>query len=89
MRESKIDFMSEKQRIEGLEKPPFLVKPLYMGSRKMLGKVVKPLKVLARTPLIAWFGNLFSLSIEKSGKVEGRIHVLVQLRAAQIIECPF
>lgn len=81
--------MSEKQRIEGLENPPLSVKPLYAGSRKMLGKVVKPIKVLARAPLIAWFGNLFSLSIEKSGKLEGRIHVLAQLRAAQIIECPF
>ncbi len=83
--------MSETQRIRGIEENEvsIWVKPLYAGSRKMLGKVVKPIKVLARTPLIAWFGNLFSLSIEKSGKVEGRIHVLAQLRAAQIIECAF
>ena len=83
--------MSEKQRINGLEEneAPLSVKPLYMGSKKILGKVVQPLKVMARRPSIAWFGNLLGLAIEKSGKVEARIHVLAQLRAAQIVECPF
>ena len=53
------------------------------------GKVGTSLKVLAHRPSIAWFGNLFGLAIEKSGTVEKRIHLLAQLRAAQIVECPF
>lgn len=83
--------MSETQRIQGIEEneASFLVKPLYAASKKFLGKVVEPLKIQARRPGIAWFGNLLSLAIEKSGKVEARIHVLAQLRAAQIVECPF
>ncbi len=83
--------MSEKQRIKGIEedKVPLLVKPLYMASKKMVGKIVEPLKIQAHRPSIAWFGNLLGLAIEKSGKVEARIHVLAQLRAAQIVECPF
>ena len=83
--------MKEVQRIKGVEEEeaPLSVKPLFMGSRKILGKVVEPLKVMARRPAIAWFGNLLGLAIEKSGKVEARIHVLAQLRAAQIVECPF
>jgi len=44
---------------------------------------------MAHRPSIAWFGNLFGIAIEKSGKVEQRIHLLVQLRTAQIVECPF
>ncbi len=82
--------MSEK-RIKGVEesKVSLLVKPLYIASKKMVGKVVEPLKVQALRPLIAWFGNLLGLAIEKSGKVEARIHILAQLRAAQIVECPF
>ena len=83
--------MSEKQRIQGVDedKAPLTVKPLYLASKKMVGKIVEPLKVQARRPAIAWFGNLLGLAIEKSGKVEARIHVLAQLRAAQIVECPF
>lgn len=91
----KIDFiyktMDGKQRIIGLEESeaPLSVKPLYIGSKKTVGKVVTPLKVQAHRPSIAWFGNLLGLAIQKSGKVEARIHVMAQLRAAQIVECPF
>ncbi len=83
--------MNEVQRVRGLEEneASVLVKPLYAAVRKVLGKVVQPVKVQSRRPGIAWFGNLFGLAIEKSGKVEARIHVMAQLRAAQIIECPF
>jgi hypothetical protein len=83
--------MQETQRIKGVEesKAPFSVKPLFMASRKILGKVVEPLKVMARRPSIAWFGNLLGVAIEKSGTIEARIHILAQLRAAQIVECPF
>ncbi len=75
------------KRIKGLDKAPLVVKPLYIGSKKMVGKVVEPLKVQALRPSVAWFGNLLGLAIPK--KVEERIHVLVQLRAAQVVECPF
>jgi hypothetical protein len=83
--------MNEKQRIQGIEedKVSLLVKPLYMASKKMVGKIVEPLKIQAHRPSIAWLGNLLGLAIEKSGKVEARFHILAQLRAAQIVECPF
>jgi hypothetical protein len=77
------------KRIKGLEKAPVSMKPLYAASKKMVGKVVEPLKVQAHRPSIAWFGNLLGLVIDRSGKVEARIHVMAQLRAAQIVECPF
>ncbi len=82
--------MSEKQRIKGVEETEasVLIKPLYAASKKILGKVVQPLKVQARRPGIAWFGILLGLAIENSGKFESRIYFLAQLRAAQIVECP-
>ncbi len=82
--------MSEK-RIKGIgeKKVSLLVKPLYIASKKMVGKVVEPIKVQAHRPSIAWIGSLLGMAIEKSGKVEARIHILAQLRAAQIVECPF
>jgi hypothetical protein len=83
--------MEKDKRISGIEeyKASLWIKPLYVGSKKLVGKVIEPVKVQARRPLIAYLSNLLSLAIEKSGKVELRIHVLVQLRAAQMIECSF
>lgn len=86
--EIKIKKMSRIKPIEEMDAPIFL-KPLYMGFKKIAGKVGTSLKVSAHRPSIAWFANLFGLAIEKSGTVEKRIHFLVQLRAAQIVECPF
>jgi alkylhydroperoxidase family enzyme len=79
------------QRIKAIEEAdaPIILKPLYIGFKRIAGKVGTSLKVLAHRPSIAWFGNLFGLAIEKSGTVERRIHLLAQLRAAQIVECPF
>src|SRR5688572_29922506 len=78
-------------RIKTIEEKdaPIFLKPLYMGFKRIAGKVGTSLKVSAHRPSIAWFGNLFGLAIEKSGTVERRIHLLTQLRAAQIVECPF
>lgn len=79
------------QRIEGLEErdAPLLARPAYWITKRMFGKVLTPIKVGARRPGIMWLGNLLGLAVEKSGKVERRIHALAQLRAAQIVECPF
>jgi alkylhydroperoxidase family enzyme len=79
------------QRIKGIEEEaaPIVLKPLYMGFKKVAGKIGTSLKVMAHRPSIAWFSNLLGLTIEKSGKVERRIHLLAQLRAAQTVECPF
>ena len=79
------------QRIKGIEEAdaPIVLKPLYMGFKKVAGKIGTSLKVMAHRPSIAWFSNLLGLTIEKSGKVERRIHLLAQLRAAQTVECPF
>lgn len=79
------------QRIQGVEEQQasIFLQPLYSGCKKIYGSVVTSLKVQARRPGIAWAGSILGLSIEKSGKVEARIHVLAQLRTAQIVECPF
>ncbi len=79
------------QRIKAIEEAdaPIILKPLYIGFKRIAGRVGTSLKVLAHRPSIAWLGNLFGLAIEKSGTVERKIHLLAQLRAAQIVECPF
>jgi alkylhydroperoxidase family enzyme len=79
------------QRIKPIEESeaPLWIKPLYSAYKKAVGKVATSLKVQAHRPAIAWFGNILGVTIEKSGKVEKRIHLLAQLRVAQIVDCPF
>jgi hypothetical protein len=79
------------QRIQGLEQneAPRLARPIYWVVKRMFGKVLTPIKVQARRPGIAWFGSLLGMAIDKSGKIEKSLHTLVQLRAAQVVECPF
>jgi Na+-translocating ferredoxin:NAD+ oxidoreductase RnfC subunit len=81
--------MEQAQRIAGVEedKAPLWIQPLFAATKKIVGRVTGSIKVQARRPGIAWFGNLAGLAIEKSGKVERRIHVFAQFRAAQIVEC--
>jgi alkylhydroperoxidase family enzyme len=78
-------------RIRGLEthEAPFIVRPLYWVTRRIFGKDLTPLKVAARRPKVAWFGNLLALAFEKSSKIDARLNHLVNLRAAQMIGCPF
>lgn len=79
------------QRIKAIEEAdaPIMLKPLYIGFKKVVGKVGTSLKMMAHRPTIAWFSNILGLAIEKSGKVEQRVHLLAQLRAAQTVECPY
>lgn len=78
-------------RVRGLEEneAPLIARPIYWVVKRMFGKVLTPIKIQARRPGVAWLGNLLGLAIEKSGKVEKSLHTLVQLRAAQVVECPF
>jgi alkylhydroperoxidase family enzyme len=78
-------------RIRGLEssEAPFVARPLYWITRRMFGRDLTPLKVAARRPKVAWFGNLLALAFEKSPKIDARLNHLVHLRTAQMIGCPF
>ena len=78
-------------RITGLEKEQasWLVKPVYNIVRKMFGKDLTPIKVQARRPGILWASNFLGLAVDKSKLLRRRMHVLVQLRTAQCVGCPF
>jgi hypothetical protein len=55
--------------------------------KKMFGKELTPYRVIARRPKILWLGSLLGKVI--IGEVEPCLHELAQLRAAQLIGCPF
>ena len=78
-------------RIPPLEskETPLLAKPFLALLRRMFGKPLTPYRIQARRPGILWFGALLGAVIERSGKADARVHELAQLRAAQMIGCPF
>ncbi len=76
-------------RIRPLERreTPLASRPFLSILKKMFGKELTPYRVIARRPKILWLSGLLGKVI--SGKVDLRVHELVQLRAAQMIGCPF
>ncbi|MEA2626286.1 MAG: hypothetical protein QOD06_2331 [Candidatus Binatota bacterium] len=78
-------------RISGLdaEQAPWSVRPLYSATRRMFGKMLEPLAVMARRPGIVWGYSLLTLALERAKGVNPRLKTLVSIRAAQMIGCPF
>jgi alkylhydroperoxidase family enzyme len=76
-------------RIRPLERKetPLIARPFLSILKKMFGKELTPYRVIARRPKILWLSGLLGKFI--SGTVESRMHELAQLRAAQMIGCPF
>ncbi len=78
-------------RIRGLERKeaPLLARALYAILKRRFGKELTPYKVQACRPAIMWMGTLLGRAIERSGRLEPRLHLLVQLRVARCVGCPF
>jgi len=78
-------------KVTGLKKKEASIwlRPLFFGYKRVVGKVTEPFRVMARRPSIAWFSNLLGMMIERSGRVEPRLHVLTQTVAARMVGCPF
>jgi hypothetical protein len=77
-------------RIEGIDpkRASWLMKPIYAVMKRRFGKVLTPYTVLAHRPGVAlsFLGATVALA---GGKVPAATKVMVSLRAAQLIGCPF
>lgn len=58
-------------------------------ARKRLGKDIAPLQTYASHPDVVIPYAQFSLALEKTKLVPGKLKVLAQIRAAKLVECPF
>lgn len=78
-------------RIRGLERheAPISVRWAYNYVKKRFGRELTPIKVQARVPAVFWGAGLMEICLRRSGRVEERLHTLVQLRAAARVGCPF
>ena len=72
----------------GLFKGLFARMAFRMSKRKV-GKVVVPVKVLAHHPRILWGYGQMDEAVKNSGKVEAALLNLAHLRTAMLIGCVF
>jgi hypothetical protein len=77
-------------RIEGIDqkRAGWLMKPIYALMKRRFGKVLRPTTVMAHRPGVAW-GFLGATVALAGGIVPAATKLMVSLRAAQLIGCPF
>jgi hypothetical protein len=78
-------------RIEGLtaRRAPWSALPIYGIWKRIFGKVLTPHAVLAHRPSLLWTLFLSSIALHLSRVVDRKLKILVSLRAAQMVGCPF
>jgi hypothetical protein len=78
-------------RVQGLEKhqAPLSVRWIYGYVRRIFGRDLTPVKVLARVPRIFWGSALLDAFLRRAHRVDQRLKSLAELRAAARVGCPF
>jgi len=78
-------------RIEGLDprQAPFLMRQVFRKVRKMLGRDLTPQKIVARVPRVFWVDALGEWLLGQKAAVPHRQQMLLTLRTAVRVGCPF
>jgi len=78
-------------RIEGVDpkQTSFFMRQVFKKVRKMMGRDLTPMKIQARVPRLFWFAILAMWLLDQKAKVAPRLRVLVTLRTAVRVGCPF
>jgi len=78
-------------RIKGIDSnnPPAPIKPLFDRSRELFGRVITPNLAMAHCPEILLAAAGLGRAIDGRNEVEPQLKLLVSVRAAQMIGCPF
>jgi AhpD family alkylhydroperoxidase len=78
-------------RIKGIDPDhaPEAVKPVFERSLQLFGRVLTPNLVMAHRPEILLNAGRLGTAIGGDGAVDARLKLMVSVRAAQMIGCPF
>ena len=78
-------------RIEGIEpkKTSWLMRLVFRKVRKMLGRDLTPQKIVARVPRVFWVSALGNWLLGEKTAVPHRQQMLLTLRTAVRVGCPF
>jgi hypothetical protein len=61
----------------------------YALTKRKVGRVVKPVQIMAHHTKLLWGDAQMELSLGASRLVDAALKVLAELRAATLIGCPF
>lgn len=78
-------------RIEGISqhKASLFVRLAYWFSKRMVGKVVEPAKIIAHHPWIFRAYGTYEFMSDRARLVDARLKALASLKTAALISCPF
>jgi hypothetical protein len=78
-------------RIKGVdpEHPPESVAKAFQKQTEMFGHVLTPGAVMAHRPEILLASARINQAVGASGLVEGRLKLMLSVRVAQMVGCPF
>ena len=78
-------------RIEGIDpkRAPFLMRQVFKKVRKILGRDLTPQKISARVPRVFWTDALGEWLLGQKAAVPHRLQMLLTLRTAVRVGCPF
>jgi hypothetical protein len=78
-------------RVEGVDprQTSFLMRQVFKKVRKMLGRDLTPQKITARVPRVFWLSALSEWLLGQKAAVPHRQRMLLTLRTAVRVGCPF
>jgi hypothetical protein len=78
-------------RVEGIDpqKTSFPMRFVFHKVRKMLGRDLTPQKIAARVPRVFWLSALAEWLLGQKAAVPQRQRMLLTLRTASRVGCPF
>jgi hypothetical protein len=78
-------------RVEGIEpkQTSFWMRQVFKKVRKMLGRDLTPQKITGRVPRIFWFDAVGEWLVGQKAAVPHRQQMLLTLRTAVRVGCPF
>ena len=78
-------------RVEGVDpqRTSFLMRQVFKKVRKLLGRDLTPQKIGARVPRVFWFNALGEWLLGQKAAVPQRHRMLLTLRTAARVGCPF
>jgi len=78
-------------RVQGVDpkQTSFLMRQVFKKVRKMLGRDLTPQKIAARLPRVCWVGALGERLLGQKAAVPQRQRMLLTLRTATRVGCPF
>jgi len=78
-------------RIEGIDpqRAPFLMRQVFKRVRKILGRDLTPQKIAARVLRVFWVNSLGEWLLGQRAAVPQRQRMLLTLRTAVRVGCPF